>query len=267
MRKFKPTLEKLELKERVKQLNSFFSQSIYVLAAAMVALSMLTYCSNSSFKSEALGEIKQHGVLLKENLGKVHFLTATGQHVVGTKHEAGYLDERFKLYVQNLILDNLIQGSVELTNTFHIKYSSEAEIATKNGRFKNFHETFIRSGTDPLSLFRQTLYRNLVDGRLPEYIFPSKVEFLQYYVNNNKDIGKDPQITARMRVTFMTKSFIKEIKKWENREVEAIIPFNFSVNVSKYANIANPFGLMLDDISIPVLVKPEAAEVVRRNRR
>lgn len=268
MRAKKPSGTSHQFEALRDKMNTFFRQNIYVLAFAMVGLNVLTMCSNGSFHDEALGTIKEHGSLLKENLGKVHFLSASGQHVVGDRYEVGYEDDRFKLYVKNVILDNLVQGLAELSNGFSVKFKNGKEINKKNERFVYFEGTFLPKEKDILKLYRDSLYRSTVEGRLPEYISISGSKFLSYSVlKNSVDRKSAPQIEAKMKVKVFLKSWIKELKKWDTREDEIIIPFKAEINVEKYANIGNPFGIRFINIKIPTILKPRASDIVSKNAK
>jgi len=263
LRQNKPKNTKQTLESLDARLNTFFKSNIYLLAFGMVGLNVLTMCSNSSFHEDALEQIDTHGALLKENLGKVHFLTATGQHVVGERFEVGYDDERFKLYLKNVVLDNLIQGLGEMTKGFTLKFINANDIKKNNERFSYFEDTFLPDGSTLLSLYRESLRQIIVEGRLPEYISFSDSVFKNYSVIKNKsEKGAPVSIEGIIKSKLMIKSWIKEVKKWDSREVVISIPFKAVIDVAKSANIGNPFGIIFTEIQIPTIVKPKASDVV-----
>lgn len=268
MRKIKPTNTTQDIQKLTQKLNNFFRGNIYLLAFAMVGMTGLNMCSNSSFKSEALATIKGYEVLLKENLGKVHFLSASGQHVVGNRYEVGYEDDRFKQYLKNIILDNLVQGLSELTNGFTVVFRNGAEIKKKNERFAYFEKTFVPKGSNLLGLYRNSLHRIVVEGRLPEYISLSSSKFIHYYVERKtKEQQNNPHLKGSLSVKVFLKSWIKELKVWDTREVTMNIPFEAVVDIEKYANIGNPFGISFIELEIPTILKPKASDVQRKLRK
>ncbi len=271
MRTSKPKNTVQDVGKLVERLNTFFKGNIYLLAFGMVALSMLTMCSNSSFKDDAISKIEKHGLLLKENLGKVHFLTASGQHVVGERFEVGYEDERFQLYVKNIILDNLVQGLAELTKGFTLKFHNGEDIKAKNERFAYFENTFVTKNSPLLSLYRESLNRIVVEGRLPEYISLSDSRFSFYSIKKSlsgeSGENSSPEIVAKLQAKVFIKSWIKELKVWDTREVVLNIPFKAIISVEQYANIGNPFGVMFKEIEIPTILKPKASDIAKFGRK
>jgi len=147
------------------------------------------------------------------------------------------------LYIKNIILDNLIQGLTELSKVFSVKFGSGKEIK-KNEKFSYFEDTFIGRNNDILDLYRDSLCHAIIEGELPEYIVLSRSKFLSYHViKDPKNQNIAPTIEAKLKVKVLLKSWTKEIKQWDTRETEIIIPFNAEINVEKYANIANPFSI------------------------
>lgn len=246
------------------KINVFFRNYIFVIALGILMLNMMTYCSNSDFQKTALDRIGQHGVLLKKNLGKVHFLTATGQHIVGSKRAVGYSDSRFKRYIANIIIDNQIQGLGELTGGFKISIRKAQDIPKKNEKFGFFNKTFLGNNGVSNKLYTDGLYRAIVEGRLPEYIFINESEIKSYRDVPDEDNSEIRHLFGTIRASVFIKSWIKELKEWDTREVQISIPFKATVDVAEFAGISNPFGVVFDELDIPVILKPTAEDVARQ---
>jgi len=170
------------------------------------------------------------------------------------------------LYIKNIILDNLIQELTELSRVFSVKFGSGKDIK-KNEKFSYFEDTFIGRNNDILDLYRDSLCHTIIEGRLPEYILILESKFLSYHViKDPKNQNTAPTIEAKLKVKFLLKSWIKEIKQWDTRETDIIIPFNTEINAEKYANMENPFGIRFTSIKIPTILKPKASDVTARTR-
>jgi len=264
MRKTKPTKTEVQSSKFTEKVNVFFRKNIFLLAVAMVALNFLTYCSNSSFHDEALSKIDKHGVLLKENLGKVHFLTASGQHIVGDRYELGFADPRFKQYLKNVVLDNLLLGMAELTKGFSVKFKNPQDVYSKNSRIKYFEDNFVTKKAIFMKNYRTALYRAVVEGRYPEYMSVSNAVIDNYvYTKAVNSESKKPEIRGTIRASLYIKSWIKELKVWDTREIEVRIPFKAIIDVERYATVGNPFGVSFTTVEIPAIIKPTADDVKR----
>jgi len=211
---------------------------------------------SNTFREEGRIQWEKQLSLLKRNLGKVHFLTASGQHIVGEKKIIQYGDVRFKDYLKNLIVDSTIFGSMKLTKGFKVSFSSGKEIYTKTKRLKLFEDSFFKTDNTLLHLYREGLYKAIWDGRLPEYLEVSDISMEDYRTFQNEH-GYH-LMKGKIKVTVLVKSFIKELKSWDNRKTKITIPFEAYVDIDKYGGIDNPFGLNIHALEVPVVFKPRA---------
>jgi len=246
-----------------KRINSFFKSNIYLLAFSMVALNLLTYCSNSDFHDESIKILENHGDLLKRNLGKVHFLTASGQHIVGQKRAIGYNDPRFKRYIVNAILENQIQGLGALSKGFKVKILKDTDISNKNEKWKFFDDVFLSAFPSVNKLYREGVFRAIIEGRYPEYILVEEAKLDGYQDMPQEDNPEIRHLKGNIRAKLYVKSYIKELKVWDTREIDISVIFKATINVAEYADVGNPFGLEFTEIQIPTILKPTATEVAR----
>ena len=239
-----------------KRVDTFFRTNNYLITLLLCFFILYEINHNNTFRENASQQWEKELFMLKRNLGKVHFLTASGQHIVGEKHVIQYADKRFKDYLKNLIVDNTIFGSMKLTKGFAVKFSSAADILAKTEKMKNFEETFFHADQTLLSLYRQGLYRAIWDGRLPEYLEVSDVR-MQNYLTSKNEHGYN-MLQGDIEVAVLVKSYIKELNLWDNRKTKITIPFKAYIDIEKFAAIENPFGLNIYKLEIPVVHKPRA---------
>ena len=201
---------------------------------------------------------------LKENVNKVYFLSASGMAITATRSEVSYTDARFKGYIANEIIDKLISGNVVLSSNYTVTYVSGDEIMSKNKRINDFYTRFVSPDKKVLATFTRALHRAIVDGRYPEYINVLAHRYTNFtIVKPNEENGFKTVIKGSLELKAIVKSWIKEIKQWDNRELSISISFSLYVDVAKHANIGNPFGIHFTDITLPVLHKPTATQVVQ----
>lgn len=234
----------------------FFRTNNYLITFLLCIFLLYEMSQTSDFRDAAKEQWATEISVLKKNLGKVHFLTASGQHVVGDKHVIGYADQRFKDYLKNTIIDNVIFGAMVLTDGFDIRFSSPEDILAKTERMRAFEDNFLKTNKTLLKLYREGVYKAIWDGRLPEYLEVSHVKMKEYRTYKDKN-GYD-LMEGTISVTLLVKSFIKELDKWDNRRTTIKIPFKAYVDILNYADTNNPFGLNIYELSVPVVYKPRA---------
>jgi len=243
----------------LRRVDYFFRTNNYLITMLLCFFLLYEINHNNTFREDSAKQWKEELSMLKRNLGKVHFLTASGQHIVGEKHDIQYGDVRFKDYLKNIIVDNTIFGSMKLTQGFKLKFTSAKDIYDKTERMRKFEETFFKTDKTLLKLYRQGLYKAIWDARLPEYLEVSDVVMKNYTTHKNK-YGYDV-MKGKIAVSILVKSYIKELNKWDNRKTKITIPFSAYVDIVKFASIDNPFGLNIYEIDVPVLFKPRADDL------
>ena len=205
---------------------------------------------------------------LKENVNKVFFLSASGMAITATKSEVSYTDPRFKGYIANEIITKLIFGNIILSNNYKITYTSGEDILNKNDKIKDFYTRFVAPHKQVLLVpYLRTLHRAVVEGRYPEYIYIVSHKFSNYIVQKpSENNGYKTVIKGNISLTALVKSWIREMKQWDTREVTMNVPFELKIDVAKYVNIGNPFGIHFTSIKPPVLQKPTATQVMESKR-
>jgi len=204
---------------------------------------------------------------LKENVNKVYFLSASGMAITATRSEVSYTDPRFKGYIANEIIDKLISGNIVLSSNYKVTYVSGDEILSKNDRIKDFYTRFVSPHKAVLTPYLRTIHRAVVDGRYPEYINVLTHRYTSYTIRKpDEKNGFKTSIKGSISLNVLVKSWIRELKQWDTREVSMSVPFELYIDVDKYVNIGNPFGIHFSSIKLPVLKKPTATQVVEGKR-
>ena len=202
---------------------------------------------------------------LKENVNKVYFLSASGMAITATRSEVSYTDPRFKGYIANEIIDKLISGNIVLSSNYKITYKTGDEILNKNARIHNFYTRFVLPDKSVLKTFTRALHRAVVEGRYPEYMNVLRHQYTQYTIGKPSETnGFKTTINGGLKLTVLVKSWIRELKQWDTREVTYDIHFKLYIDVAKFANIGNPFGIHFTSIEPPVLQKPTATQVMEK---
>ena len=204
---------------------------------------------------------------LKENVNKVYFLSASGMAITATKSEVSYTDERFKGYIANEIINELISGNIVLSSNYKVTYVSGDDILSKNEKIHDFYTRFVAPNKSVLTPYVRALHRAVVDGRYPEYINTLTSKYTQYVIQKpNEENNFKTVIRGTLGLNVLVKSWIREIKQWDTREVVMNVPFKLFIDVGRYVNIGNPFGIHFESIKLPVLKKPTATQVVEGKR-
>jgi len=204
---------------------------------------------------------------LKENVNKVYFLSASGMAITATRSEVSYTDPRFKAYIANEIIDQLILGNIVLSSNYKVTYLSGDDILSKNDRIKDFYTRFISPDKAVLTSYLRTIHRAVLDGRYPEYINVLKHTYTSYVIEKpNKTNGFKLSIKGNISLQVLVKSWIRELKQWDTRSVRMSVPFKLYIDIDKYVNIGNPFGIHFTSIDLPALKKPTATQVAEKKR-
>ena len=246
----------------IAKISDFVSLNAFVLMLIMFAIWVhQVYVVGASVERM---ELRQNAMVqyLKENVNKVYFLSASGMAITATRSEVSYTDERFKSYIANEIINKLISGNIILSSYYKVTYASGAEIIDKNKNIHDFYTRFVSPDKSVLTPFARSLHRAVVDGRYPEYINVLTHKYTQYIIEKpNEQNGFKTTIKGGLELTMLVKSWIRELKQWDTREVPLNIPFTLNIDVERHANIGNPFGIHFIGITIPVLHKPTATQV------
>jgi len=203
---------------------------------------------------------------LKENVQKVYFLSANGQIITAKKSGISYSDDRFKQYMSNTILDNLIGGSIWLSKNGKIVYHKPEDLITKNDRINYFYINFIKPNGSVIAPYIKGIYSKLSTNKLPEYLTITSAEYEQYATHKpNENNNYKHNINAILKVRVIVKSWIPDIKRWDTREVPIRVRYSAVIDPVKYAKGGNPWGILFTNLEIPILVKPTARSIVGDN--
>jgi hypothetical protein len=200
---------------------------------------------------------------LQENVNKIYFLSASGMAITATKSEVSYSDERFKSYIVNEIVDKLVAGNIVLSSNYKITYASANDLVIKNHRINDFYGRFIKPDGSVLAAYARALHRAIVDGKYPEYINVLSQSYEKFVVRKPTEESQfKTKIDATLKLTLLVKSWIRDLKKWDTREVEIRVPFIAVIDVERYVNIGNPFGVHFEKLDLPIIHKPTATQIM-----
>ena len=200
---------------------------------------------------------------LKENVNKVYFLSASGMVITATKSAVSYEDERFKSYIANQIINNLIAGNVVVSENYKVQYASPDDLVLKNKRINHFFESYIKPHGTVIAPYARALHRAIVEGKYPEYINVLSQSYEKYsIIKPCEDTQYKTEIRASLSLKAVVKSWIRDLKEWDTREVVLRVPFKVQIDVDRYVNFSNPFGIHFLELGVPILHKPTGTEII-----
>jgi len=204
---------------------------------------------------------------LKDNVNKVYFLSASGMVVTAKKSKVSYVDERFKSYLANEITDSLIGGNIVISSNYKVVFASPAEIVRKNRRIGHFYKRFIAPQKQTINKYVRTLHRAIIEGKYPEYINVISYKYESFLLRKPSELnGYTTKIEGTLKVGLLVKSWVRDLKEWDTREVPIQINFEVLIDLDKYVNIANPFGVHFEKLEIPIIHKPTGTEIMESRR-
>ena len=199
---------------------------------------------------------------LKQNVNKVYFLSASGLILSAEKGEISYADERFKSFLSNELITSLVGGAIEISSNYTITFKSANDIVHLNKKIGRFYQRFVQPHKKVITPFSRSLYRALIEGKYPEYINVISTRYTKYRVEKpNKKNGQYITIKASLAVRLLVKSWVRDLKIWDTREVPITVKFQAIVDVDRYANMSNPFGVHFTGLDFPVIQKPTGFEI------
>jgi hypothetical protein len=200
-------------------------------------------------------------VYLRKNVSSVHYLTATGMLLSTQKSNASLVDERFKSYIANQILETFVGGLIKISSNYTIQYASPEDIIQKNSKIQTFTQSYISGNGAAISAYARSVYRAILENKYPEYMDTIGFAYADYQVTPPSEAtGFETIAEGSFAVKIVLKSWIPMFKKWDTREKSIVISFKLIVNPDRYAKIDNPFGLHFLNITVPVLHKPTSKE-------
>ena len=261
---FKGKIKKIKassIEDMGSKINKFIQYNAYILTAGIVLSFLFLNFRISSLASLTEDTLVSNTKYIKENIGHPIFLTASGVVITPEKKVLGYYDQRFKQYIINNTANTFIMGLIKFSKNYEIKYSTLNDIYTKNPYIKEFSSNF-KVDHGALKEYATAIYRIMLEGRLPEYIDIIDTDMTEFSIDSKPNEDKNIYRTMRgvISVRALSKSWIKELGKWDNREINPKLKFEAIIYPSKYANIGNPFGIKFTKIDSPINVKATARE-------
>lgn len=260
----KESLESINVEAISQRINNFIRANSYVLTVGIILTFFVLNMRLSSLADEVERTLVKNTEYIKRNLSTPIFLSATGQVLTVKKSPMGFEDERFKSYLSNLISDVFITGLIKLSSNYSIPFTKAEDIITKNKRFHEFFTNYAEPEASKELI--DALYWSVLEGRLPEYVDLIGSKIVKYKITQ-VDQGDLPAIEGRIIFTAVAKSWIVDMSKWDTRTINISIDFSLTVDVFKYANTLNPFGVHFTSISMPIPNKPSGRFIVNEKNR
>ena len=199
---------------------------------------------------------------LRDNVNKVYFLSASGLVLSAKKGEISYADERFKSYLSNELISSFVGGNIEISSNYKITFDTPSSIIRNSKKIGQFYQRFVQPHQKIMAPFARSLHHALVEGMYPEYINVISHQYIKYRVEEpSEENGFHITIKASMAVRLLVKSWIRDLKSWDTREVPITVKFQAIVDVGRYANMSNPFGVHFTGLDFPVIHKPTGFEI------
>ena len=249
-----------------KRINRFVQYNTYAITAGILLTFVFLDMKIGSLSDRVEETLVKNTDYIKRNIGHPIFLSATGQVIVAKKSPMSYYDDRFKQYLVNNITDRLIMGLVRLSGNYKIRYYNGKDILKKNKEIKAFIDNFLAGRSHALIKYADSLYLAMVEKRLPEYIDILNAKTNNYSVRKDPHDGKT-HISFTLEIRAIIKSWIKDLGRWDTREISIRIPAELIIDPSRYANIGNPFGIYFKEIDIPAILKPTPNAVMQNVKR
>ena len=249
------------------KINDFISLNSFVLLLLILGIWLHQVFIVGSTVNELQQNQNRMIHYLKKNVNKVYFLSASGMAITATKSKVSYADERFKSYLVNEITDSLIGGNIVLSSNYKITYASANELITKNKRINHFFKRLVKPHGSVMAPYARSLHRAIVEGKYPEYINVISHRYDKFVIRKpSKETNFKTKIEATIVLRLLVKSWVRDLKEWDTREVPLRINFDVIVDVDKYANIGNPFGVHFKSLDIPIIHKPTGTEIMDAKR-
>lgn len=258
------SLEGLMSESFSQKINNFVRTNAYVLTIGIALTFVVLNMRLSSLADKIEETLVKNTEYIKKNISTPVFLSATGQVLTIKKSPMGYDDERFKGYIKNLLSDIFVVGLVKLSSNYSIRFKKAEDIIIQNKRFKEFFTDFtnLEAGKELID----TLYWSVVEGRLPEYVDLTDSNIEKFRI---KKTDKDDPTVIEGNILFsaVAKSWIVDMSKWDTRAIKIRFNFTLVIDVFKYGNVSNPFGIHFTSISMPIPNKPKGRGIIEETRK
>ncbi|QDD68220.1 hypothetical protein [Caminibacter pacificus] len=229
-----------------KKVIKFFTTNAWITTIMIV----VTFLYLNSKIGDLLDKNQETLSYVKKDLGKVIFISSTGNIVALKKQPVFYSDKRVALYVKNLIQEHLIQDLVSVSKGFKVNYTSYEDMIKKYTPFKTFLPYLINKKI--IQNYAKNIFELINEDEYPEY-----VRVYDYKINLY-NVDKKGNFTINITYYAIVNAYYKELttlNKWRSKKVSFNVKAKGFFNVVRYGNIDNPFGLKFTEINIPIITK------------
>lgn len=202
--------------------------------------------------------MERNSHFIKESLEHPIILSASGMVITADRTPITYADQRFKDYVQGVIVNNLVAGLVKVTKGKSMAYASTKELVYNYKPFRNIVENFAGGNISVIYKYADAVRLAILENKLPEYIEIVDTRMERYAVRSlHPEDTKDRKkiIRGSVHIATFAKSYIPYKQKWQTRRVEISVPFEVVVDASRYGSISNPFGLNFNMLEMTAILK------------
>ena len=235
-------------KKTVDKIHNFLNANNWIIAIGII----LTFGYLSLKIGSVLDMVKNNELTMKEDVGKVIFLTSDGRVMRMQKQPVSYADKRMTLYIANLVQTHLIQDLVSISKGFKVSYTSGYNLVNRYKAFKDFEPYLLNKNW--IYQYANNILLLISNDNYPEYINPYDRKIVKFVI-------LDPKTnTFKIVINFkvIKRSYLRELTT-ANKYKTAYSTISFKAtgffNVDKYGSLVNPFGLKFTNINITLLTK------------
>ena len=121
-------------KSFTKSIHKFLNTNNWVIVIGI----LFTFLYLSLKLGTVLNQTESNEKLIRQDIGKVIFLTSDGKVLELNKQKVSYADSRVADYLANIIQYDLIQDLVSISHGFKVQYSNAKELVQKYKPFNDF---------------------------------------------------------------------------------------------------------------------------------
>lgn len=250
-------------KSSISKIDTFMRRNSYITLIAIIFTFFYLNSKLGTLADVVERTLVQNTHYIKENIGKPIFLSANGIILTSKKSEMSLYDERFKTYLTNILVENSFQGLVKLSENFQVVFKNSNELYEKNKKLKTLRDRFFTPNTAGAKEFSKLLYQYIIEDKLPQYVDVLSTKIKDYYVREKGKEGLGREFSLNIEVKVITKSWIKAIGDYDTLTSTVFIKTKGVIDIEKYANIGNPFGVKFLSVTIPVMKKRTAMQITQ----
>lgn len=261
----KDAIAKIEkIKESViptaESISIFFRKNNYLIVILLTAMMLITMCDNRSRNEQMEKVLKENVEYLKQNIRTTGFVTATGMLLTVDRKPINYNDDRIKAAIVNLSLDPFLQGADDIRAGK--VYGTTKEMIDKNQKFNFFFNNLIKNERDFHELFG-AIYKTVSSLYYPEHITVIQQNIVNFSARKDIEDNNIIDFSATVVYKLKTRSWIVQLNKWVEQDVTVTAALDGEIIPELYANSGNLLGFKLKKLTMPLIQKPDIADLRR----